>query len=147
MSVSTSSPAAWGTNSTEGENSTMSVWVSLLQHEHGVTVMDFTGRLSMPGIVVTEVERTIKLQIERGARKLVLDLSKVEYLDSSGVGVLAVSAGAMGKTGGRVMIAGAHGRVEEVLLLTNLNRIIGMYPDVAAACAARADSPTPPASA
>jgi anti-sigma B factor antagonist len=121
----------------------MSVWISLLQNEHGVTVMEFTGRLSMPGIAVTEVERTIKLQIDGGSRKLVLDLSKVEYLDSSGLGVLAVSARAMGKAGGSIITAGAHGRVEHVLLLTNLNRIIGMYPDVATACAALADTPTP----
>ena len=123
----------------------MGVWFSLLHDEQGVTVMDFTGRLSMPGIVVAEVERTIKTQIERGARKLVLDLSKVEHLDSSGVGMLAVCAGAMGKAGGRIMIAGAHGGVEEVLLIAHLDRIIGIYPDLAAACTALAGPPTPPA--
>jgi hypothetical protein len=37
--------------------------------------------------------------------------------------------------------------VEEVLLLTNLHRIIGIYPDLAAACAALADAPMPPATA
>ena len=122
----------------------MFVQFRFLQVEPGVTVMDFTGRLSMPGILVAEVELTIKKQIERGARKLVLDVSKVDFLDSSGVGMLAVCAGAMGKAGGRIMIAGVQGRVEEVLLLTNLNRIIGIYPDLAAACAALTDPPTPP---
>ena len=125
----------------------MGVGFTFLQDEQGVTVMDFTGRLSMPGIVAAEVERTIKTHIERGAKKLVLDLRKVEFLDSSGVGMLAVCAGAMGKSGGRIMIAGAQGKVEEVLLLTHLDRIIGIYPDLTAACAALADPPTPPATA
>ena len=125
----------------------MGVWFSLLRDEQGVTVMDFTGRLSMPGIAVAEPERTIKTQIERGARKLVLDLSSVDYIDSAGVGMLAVCAGAMGKAGGKIVIAGAQGRVEGVLLLTNLNHIIGIYPDRAAACAALADPTTPPAAA
>jgi len=78
---------------------------------------------------------------------VVLDLDQLHFLDSAGVGVLAVCAGAMGKADGKIIIAGAHGRVEEVLLLTNLNRIIGIYPDLAAACAALADPPTPPPTA
>jgi anti-anti-sigma regulatory factor len=53
----------------------------------------------------------------------------------------------MEKVGGRIIIAGAHGRVEEVLLLTHLHRIINLYPDLAAACAALTDPATPPATA
>jgi hypothetical protein len=43
------------------------------------------------------------------------------------------------------VIAGAPSKVEQVLLMTSLNRIIGIYPDLAGACAALADPPTPPA--
>ena len=124
----------------------MVVHYNVRRQEPGLTIMDFTGQLSL-GNEIQGVEYAIKDLIEQGSRKLVLDLAQLNFLDSAGVGMLAVSAGAMGKAGGRVMIAGAHGRVEGVLLLTSLNRIIGMYPDVAAACAALADSPTPPASA
>jgi serine/threonine protein kinase len=78
---------------------------------------------------------------------VVLDLDQLHFLDSAGVGVLAVCAGAMEKVGGRIIIAGAHGRVEQALLLTHLDRIIGMYSDLAAACATLAGPPTPPATA
>jgi len=100
--------------------------------------MDFTGELTL-GNALQGVEHAITDLIEQGSRKLVLDLAQLNFLDSAGVGVLAVCAGAMGKADGKIIIAGAHGRVEEVLLLTNLNRIIGIYPDLAAACAALAD--------
>jgi anti-sigma B factor antagonist len=91
----------------------MFVKFSFLQVEPGVTVMDFTGRLSMPGILVAEVELTIKKQIERGAKKLVLDVSKVDFLDSSGVGMLAVCSGAMKEAAGTMVIAGASGIVKK----------------------------------
>jgi len=124
----------------------MVVDYNVRREEPGLTIMAFTGQLTL-GNALQGVEYAIKDLIKQGSRKLVLDLAQLNFLDSAGVGVLAVCAGAMGRAGGRIMIAGAHGRVEEVLLLTSLNRTIGMYPDVAAACAALADSPTPPASA
>jgi anti-anti-sigma factor len=125
----------------------MFVKFSFLQVEPGVTVMDFTGRLSMPGILVAEVELTIKKQIERGAKKLVLDVSKVDFLDSSGVGMLAVCSGAMKEAAGTMVIAGASGIVKKVLETAGLPRVMGMYPDLASACAALGvphSEPAPP---
>ena len=125
----------------------MFVQFSFLQVEPGVTVMDFMGRLSIPGILVAEVELTIKKQIERGARKLVLDVSKVDFLDSSAVGMLAVCSGAMKEAAGTMVIAGASGIVKKVLETAGLPRIMGVYPDLALACAALGvphSEPAPP---
>lgn len=124
----------------------MVVNYNIRHQEPGLTIMDFTGQLTL-GNALQGVEHAIKGLIEQGSRKLVLDLTELHFLDSAGVGLLAVSAGAMEKVGGRILIAGAHGRVEEVLVLTHLHRIIGMYPDLAAACEALADPATPPATA
>ncbi len=106
------------------------------QREPDVTVMDFTGPLSMPGITVADVERAIKRRIEDGSRKLVLDLNKVDFLDSSGVGLLVVCSSAMEKAGGKMAIAGATGVVKQVLGIVHLERVIGMYSDLASACEA-----------
>jgi anti-sigma B factor antagonist len=125
-------------NPRKGEVATMVVNYSIRRQEPGLTIMVITGELTL-GNALQGVEHAIKDVIEQGSRKLVLDLAQLSFLDSSGVGVLAVCAGAMGKAHGKIIIAGAHGRVEEVLLLTNLNRIIGIHPDLAAACAALTD--------
>jgi len=122
----------------------MVVNYSIRHQEPGLTIIEMTGQLTL-GNALQGVEHAVKDLIEQGSRKLVLDLAQLNFLDSAGVGMLAVCAGAMEKVGGKFIIAGAHGRVEEVLLLTHLHRVIGMYPDLAAACAALADSPIPPA--
>ena len=125
------------------------MWVrfDFRQVDPDVTVMDFSGRLSTPGIMVAEVERTIKKTIEGGVRKLVLDLGRVDFIDSSGIGVLAVCSGVMKQAGGRMAVTGAAGIVRQALEAVSLDRVIGIYPDLAAACAALSEpySKPPPA--
>ena len=104
------------------------------QVEPDVLVVDFTGRVSTPAILVADVERFIKKQIEGGSRKLVLDFSKVDFLDSSGVGVLVVCSSVMEKAGGKMCIAGATGYVKEALQMVHLDRVIPLHSDLAAAC-------------
>jgi anti-sigma B factor antagonist len=115
--------------------------------EPDVLVVDFTGRVSTPAILVADVERFIKKQIEGGSRKLVLDFSKVEFLDSSGVGVLVVCSSVMEKAGGKMAIAGAAGYVKQALEMVHLDRVIPMHSDLASACKFLGESSAPPASA
>jgi anti-anti-sigma factor len=117
------------------------------QIEPDVTVMDFTGRLTTPAILVADVERYIKKRIERGIRKLVLDLGKVDLIDSSAVGMLVVCSSAMEQAGGNLVIAGAAGYVKRVLELVHVDRTIPMYSDLPAACKAMTAPTGPPAAA
>lgn len=106
------------------------------QVEPDITVMEITGRLTMLGLALGEVERAIKKRIEQGTRKLVLDLSKVDFVDSSGVGMLVVTASAMEQAGGRMVIAGAAGTLKRILEIVHLERTVQMYPGAASACGA-----------
>lgn len=116
------------------------------QIEPDITVLDFKGRLTTPGIMLASVEQTIKGRIEAGVRKLVLDLSKVDFVDSSGVGMLMVCWSTMNKAGGKLAVAGVTGYPKEVLQMVHLEQHLGMYADVTAACQAMAE-PAPPAPA
>jgi anti-sigma B factor antagonist len=111
----------------------------------GVTVISFTGRLVL-GNQLTDIEQAIKERIRQGSAKLVLDFSGLEFIDSAGIGVLAVCCGSAERAGGRVTVAAATDRVRESLMLTHLDRVVGMYPDVASAHSALAEfTPAPPA--
>jgi anti-sigma B factor antagonist len=62
---------------------------------------------------------------------LVLDLSQVEYADSSGIGVLLYLDDLARSAGSAMRIAGATRRVQEVLHITRTDKILSMDPDVA----------------
>jgi anti-anti-sigma factor len=119
--------------------------VDMVTHEvsPGITAISFTGRLVL-GNRLTDVEQAIREKIKQGSRKLVLDFSGLSFMDSAGVGLLAMCVAIMEREGGKLVVAGATGHVEELLELTHLNRLVGMYPDAASAHRALAESPSAP---
>ena len=114
--------------------------------EPGLTIMDLTGQLTL-GNALQGVEHAIKDLIEQGSGRVGVGFCPTPLYGQCGCGRAGRLRGSHGKSGREDDIADAHGRVKEVLLLTNLHRIIGIYPDLAAACAALAGPPTPPATA
>jgi anti-anti-sigma regulatory factor len=49
----------------------------------GITAISFTGRLVL-GNRLTDVERAIRETIKQGSRKLVLDFSRLSFINSAG---------------------------------------------------------------
>jgi anti-sigma B factor antagonist len=62
---------------------------------------------------------------------LILDLSKVEYVDSSGLGVLLYLDGIAKEAGSALRLAGATRRVLEVIKMAHTDKILTLDPDVA----------------
>ncbi|MGP0018395.1 MAG: STAS domain-containing protein [Candidatus Sulfotelmatobacter sp.] len=80
-------------------------------------------------------------EAQQQAKKLVLDLSGVNSIDSAGIGELALlqtwsqQSGTQGRNGS-LKFAGASPLVSELLELTNLDSVLEVYPTVEAALAA-----------
>ena len=106
----------------------------------GITAISLTGRLVL-GNRLSDVEYAIREKIKQGCRKLVVDFSGLKFIDSAGIGMLAMWIGLLERESGKIAIAGASGQVEQLLELTHLNSLVGMYPDVASAHSALAESP------
>jgi len=98
-----------------------------------VTVVEMAGRLHI-GNSLIYVENAINRLIDTGTRKLVLDLAKLEYIDSSGLGMLIGCAGRMQQSGGRMRVAGAHGTVANIFQVVHAGRILQLDADVDSAC-------------
>lgn len=71
---------------------------------------------------------------------MVLDLAKLEYMDSAGLGSLLKSYVAAQKYGGRVILAGVLPRVRDLLQLTKIEPLFQIFPTVAEAVAGLAKS-------
>ncbi len=68
-----------------------------------------------------------------GARKVVIDFSGVEYLDSAAIGCLMDLYRQATNSGATLKLAGVQRRVETMLTLVGANQFMEIYPDAAAA--------------
>src|SRR5271156_6495734 len=88
-----------------------------------VTVVEMSGRLHF-GNSLSYAENAINRMIDEGTRKLVIDLARLDYIDSSGLGMLIFCGGRMEQSGGRMRVAGASGPVARVFEIAQANRVL-----------------------
>ena len=69
-------------------------------------------------------------------KRLVVDLSRVPYIDSSGLAVLIGAMQSLEHEGGTFLLAGAQEGVRMILESARLDQYFRLYPDVEAAVAA-----------
>jgi|SRR5581483_5321559 len=103
-----------------------------------VTVIELTGRLLL-GTSLGYAENAITRLINSGTRKLVIDLTRLEHIDSSGLGMLIFSSGKMEQNGGHMRLAGASGSVARVFDVVHADRVLKLDSSVASACQNLAD--------
>lgn len=101
--------------------------------EPGITVIVLGGQITL-GRERGQIEAAVLKALGEGARKLVFDLSGVDYIDSTGIGIIAYCFGKISQQGGHAAIAGANGLVKEVFRLTRLDNVMAFYPDLPTAC-------------
>lgn len=77
--------------------------------------------------------------IDAGENKIVLDLSEVNFIDSTGLGALVASLKHMGKTG-QLVLCGLGDAVITLFRLTRMDKIFRLFPDPAAAVSALAEA-------
>lgn len=99
--------------------------------------LSVTGRLDLRAS--GEVRLRAAAAIASAAGNLVLDLSEVEFIDSSGLGVLAGLHREASRLGGRLVIVAPSGSARQIFALTRTERfftLVGTREDARAALAA-----------
>ena len=88
----------------------------------GCQVMRMNGEINMD--TVQEFDDALTAVSEQSRRKLVLNFDKLTFITSSGVGVLVNTHAELTQRGGKLVLAGFHGQVEETLKLSGILEII-----------------------
>jgi anti-sigma B factor antagonist len=99
-----------------------------------IVVLELTGKITI-GRDCKQLEWAVESLVGEGRVKAILDLTSVTNIDSTGIGIIVMSAGQMKKAGGELRVAGANHHVENVLKMTNLGQIVALHPTTAAATA------------
>ena len=91
----------------------------------GVVVVLPSGRLNMTA--APELREQLHSLVKSGHTRLVVDLTGVDAIDSSGLGALISGLKVARQTGGDLRIAAPSEQVTAVFELTNLNRVLKSY--------------------
>jgi anti-sigma B factor antagonist len=98
-----------------------------IRHSAQVSLIDLKGRLTFFEVGV--LRENITRLVREGRKHLILNLSGLHYLDSSGIGELARMYVMVVKSGGEMKVVGLTPKIEEVLKITHLYRVFPEFPD------------------
>ena len=98
----------------------------------GVTVVDLSGRITL-GEASVVVRDVINDLMGKGNKKILLNLVGVNYIDSSGIGVLVSSFSTVRSQGGELKLVNLSKRIRDLLQITKVYNLFDVKDDEAAA--------------
>ena len=97
-----------------------------------VTVIDAAGRITL-GEGASAFRDLIRDLANKGGQKILLNLSEVSYIDSSGIGELVSGFTTITNHGGSLKLVGLSKRVKDLLQITKLYTVFEVFDDESAA--------------
>ena len=96
-----------------------------------VSLVDVSGRLT--SFETGALRDSISGLLKQGHKDIILNLTALQYLDSSGIGELARVYVSVVKQSGQMKVIGLSSKIEEVLKITHLYQVFPEFPDEQAA--------------
>jgi len=101
---------------------------------------DRANVIPLAGEIDLHVSPTVRTLLDRiiakKPRRLVVDLSRVSYIDSAGLGAIIEAMREVEAYGGKFALAGMQETVRSIFKMLRLDQIFLIFPDVDAALAA-----------
>jgi len=95
--------------------------------EPDVVLVEIAGKI-VYGLECQQIEWLIAELLQQGEKKIIFDISRVRHLDSSGVGIMVMCSGKVKEAGGELRVAGAEAHVKAILKMTEVGKILSLYP-------------------
>jgi anti-sigma B factor antagonist len=93
-----------------------------------VTILDLEGKITI-GEGSVSLRSAIRRLIEEGKKKILLNLSGVSYVDSSGIGELVSSYTTINREGGQLKLLKLTQKIKDLLTITKLLTVFDTYDD------------------
>jgi len=98
------------------------------REREGITILELKGRITA-GTEASSLRDKVTALNAQGASRLVFDLEGVDYIDSTGLGVLVVSATTLRKNDGNIKLLRLNRRHIELLVMTKLATVFEIFTD------------------
>jgi anti-sigma B factor antagonist len=102
-----------------------------IRQSNKASLVDVKGRLT--SFEAQAFRDAIHGLIKQGHKNIVLNLTGLEYLDSSGVGELVGNYLAVVKSGGAMKVVGLAPKIDQIFKVTQLYQVFPEFPDEASA--------------
>ena len=90
-------------------------------------LLKLTGRLDASAVKI--LKENVDLLIKKDIKSIVLEMSEVDFVDSSGLGSLVSCLRLVNKENGDIKLASLQSQIRGLLELTRLHRVFQIYDD------------------
>ena len=113
-------------------------WTEISERRPGastgdVAIFDLHGQMTLSGEEEPRLLLAIRAAVANGARHVLLNLTHVSYVDSTGIGEIVGAYTRVARQGGSLKLVGVAPRIQELLDTTNIDTVIPSFPDEASA--------------
>lgn len=99
----------------------------------GVTIVDLSGRITLGDESSGKLRETVRNLLSNGAKKILLNLGDVDYIDSSGLGELVSAYTTASNQGAKVKLLNVQAKVQDLLQITKLYTVFDTFENEAEA--------------
>lgn len=103
------------------------------REQNGVTIFTLEGRVDSEGAV--DLDLALQTATSEGKCKMILELSQVRYMNSSGLRTLADILTQNRKNGGDLKLVNLHPKVQRVFQIIGFDKFFSIYATVEEALA------------
>jgi anti-anti-sigma factor len=96
--------------------------------EPDITVVELAGRLAL-GRVSQRIETLVAELLRKGELRVIFDMTRLDAIDSAGIAQVALAAGRLKASGGRLAIA-APGRLLQLMTTKQVTALVTVRPTV-----------------
>lgn len=105
-----------------------------------VIILDLAGKIRL-GESNLELHNSLRQLVEKGEKKILLNLAEVTHIDSSGLGELVAGYTTLQKNGGDLKLLHLTERVNELMMITKLLTVFDVFESEAEAIESFKSSP------
>jgi len=102
------------------------------REDRGVTIVDPVGKIAL-GETSQQLHSELKGLVEEGNKNILINLSNVKMIDSSGLGTLVASYTTVERAGGQLKLTNLSDKASELMTITKLYTVFDVFDDEHAA--------------
>ncbi len=91
-----------------------------------VSILDCSGKITL-GEGTMAIRNAVREVLKNGGKKIVLNLSEVNYIDSSGIGELVSTYTTVTNQSGQLKLLNLTKKIQELLQITKLLTVFSVY--------------------